>query len=131
MFHDLDATLTRLLDAPAAPEVLRAADVSFETPQRTFAPTQATVNLFLCEVKENRTLRDQEPIVELVAGEYVRRVPPLRVECSYLVTAWSSETGPAKVVEEHRLLGQALLWLSRFPVIPETFLQGALAGQPF
>jgi hypothetical protein len=117
-----------MADAPAQ---LLAADVSFETPDRNYAPTTPTVNLFLFEVKENRELRDPEPIVDKVGDIFVRRLPPLRVDCSYLVTAWSNLTLAARVVEEHRLLGQALLWLSRFPIIPANVLVGSLAGQPF
>jgi hypothetical protein len=131
MLNDLDQTLRAILDDAAAPTELRNADVSFETPDKNFAPAQATVNLFLYEVKENRELRDPVPITEIVAGTFVRRTPPLRVTCGYLATGWSNAVGPARVVEEHRLLGQALLWLSRFPTIPAGFLQGALAVQPF
>ena len=131
MFHDLDSTLARILDDVAAPPELRAADVSFETPQRNYAPTQTTVNLFLHQVREDRELRDPTPDVELVGAEYVTRVPPLRANCSYLVTTWSNATGPARVVEEHRLLAQALWWLTRFPTIPDEYLRGSLASQLF
>jgi hypothetical protein len=131
MFHDLDDTLEAILDDAAAPIELRNAEVSFETPDKNFAPPQATVNLFLYEVKENRELRDPAPIREIVAGNYIRRTPPLRVDCMYLVTAWSNQVGAARVVEEHQLLAQALMWLSRFTTIPAVFLQGGLIGQPF
>ncbi|MEV0390277.1 Pvc16 family protein [Nonomuraea sp. NPDC050643] len=127
MFHDLDLTLTVLLnDAPVAelPE-LSGADVSFETPDRSFHPAAATVNLFLHEIKENRALRHPAPIVH----DNVRRRPPLRTDCSYLVTTWvPGPVGAQRVVTEHRLLGQALAWLGRFPTVPERFLRGALAG---
>lgn len=130
MFHDLDSTLAALLnDAPQArlPE-LRNADVSFETPDRNFTPAQATVDLFLYEVQENRELRDPEPIVERLDGVAVRRPPPLRADCSYLVTTWApGTTGAARIAAEHRLLGRALIWLSGFATIPEQYLQGVLA----
>jgi hypothetical protein len=131
MFQDLDATLKTILDDASAPLELRNADVIFEPPDKSFAPGQATVNLFLYEVKENRELRDPVPIIDTVAGVFVRRKPPLRVDCSYLVTAWSNQIGANKIVEEHRLLSLALAWLSRFPTIPTTFFQGSLIGQPF
>jgi hypothetical protein len=57
MIRDLDDTLKAILDDPASPTELRNADVSFEAPDKSFAPAQATVNLFLYEVKENRELR--------------------------------------------------------------------------
>lgn len=131
MFQDLDTTLQALLDDSTAPTFLRNADVSFETPDRNYRPAQATVNLFLFEVKENRTVRDPQPILALVDGQYRRTLPPLRVECAYLVTTWSNQTGPVKIMEEHELLGQALAWLSRFDTIPDRYLQGTLVGQPY
>jgi hypothetical protein len=131
MFQDLDTTLQAILDDPAAPALLSNADVSFETPDRNYRPAQATVNLFLYEVKENRELRDQEPVFDLVNGQYVRRQPPLRVSCSYLVTTWSNQTGANKAAEEHRLLGLAMAWLSRLDTIPTNYLRGTLVGQPY
>lgn len=131
MFQDLDATLQAMLNDPAAPTELRNADVSFEPPDKNFTPAQATVNLFLYEVKENRELRDPVPIFERVGGILVRRPPPLRVDCSYVVTTWSNQVGAAKTAEEHLLLSQALVWLSRFPTIPDTYFQGSMVGQPF
>jgi hypothetical protein len=133
MFNDLDSTLTQVLNDPPAPELqeLRDADVSFETPDRTFTPGQPTVNLFLYEVRENRSLRDPRPIFERgpVGHRFVRRQPPLRADCSYIVTTWGAgAAGPARVAAEHRLLGQALTWLSRFPTIPDRYLQGLLAA---
>src|SRR6266566_4862553 len=131
MFQDLDTTLTQILNdaAPAELPELRSADVSFETPDKNFTPPQATVNLFLYDVKENRDLRDPTPILEKVGNTFIRRPPPARVDCSYIVTAWSSGAGAAKVAGEHRLLAEALKWLSRFPTIPSIYLQGDLANQ--
>ena len=138
MFRDLDDTLKRILDDPAMDPPLTAllnADVSFVTPDKNFTPVQPTVNLFLYEVVENRELRDPVPITEIVGGVVVRRPPPLRVDCKYLVTAWSNLLDAARVAQEHRLLAQALQWLSRFPTIPMTnppgYAVGSLIGQPF
>ena len=65
-------------------------------------------------------------MVERNGDVYASRPPPLRVDCTYLTTAWSSKPAALKVEEEHRLLGLALPWLSRFPVIEDRFLQGKL-----
>lgn len=131
MFQDLDTTLQAILDDPAAPPLLRNAEVSFETPDKNYRPSQATVNLFLFEVKENRELRDPQPILARVNGQYQRTMPPLRIDCAYLVTTWSNQTGALKAAEEHQLLGQTLAWLSRVGTIPDSFLRGALVGQPY
>ena len=131
MFQDLDTTLKGILDDPGAPLELKSADVSFLTPEKNFTPGVATVNLFLYEVKENHLIRDPAPIMERVGNLYMHRQPPLRVDCTYLVTTWSSKSGAVKVAEEHLLLGQAFVWLSRFGTIPDSYLQGSLVGQPF
>jgi hypothetical protein len=125
MFQDLDNTLKNVLNDPAMDPPLTellAADKSFVTPDKNFTPAQPTVDLFLYDVKENRELRDPVPIVEKIGNTFVRRQPPLRMDCSYIVTAWSNQVIDAKVVEEHRLLSQAVQWLSRFSTIPEKHL---------
>ena len=140
MFQDLDSTLSNILNdvamtlPPVAPPLTQLfdADVSFITPDKDFVnPNQPlpAVNLFLYDVKENRDLRDPTPIIEKSGNGFIRRQPPLRVDCSYIVTAWSDDPSDQKVVSEHRLLAQALLWLSRFPTIPARYLQGALLNQ--
>jgi hypothetical protein len=139
MFQDLDSTLTKILDdpamnaAPLAPPLteLLGADISFITPDKNFetALGNPTVNLFLYDVKENRELRDTTPIIEKIGTTFVRREAPVRIDCSYIVTAWSKLPNQQKVAEEHRLLAQALLWLTRFPVIPPVYLQGRLTTQ--
>lgn len=133
MFNDLDSTLEAILTStdPLAPVELRNADINFLTPDQTYSVGQATVNLFLFDVRENRQRRDPLPIREQNGDLLVRRRPPIRVDCSYLVTTWSNQDGALRIAEEHRLLGLALVWFSRFPEIPDVFLQGSLSGQPY
>ncbi len=131
MFQDLDRTLQQLLTDNAVPPSLAGVDVTFVAPDQNFNPAQLTLSLFLHGVHENRVLRDPVPITELVGGAFVRRTPPLRVDCDYLVTAWSNQPAAAGVVEAHRTLARALTKLSRFPLIPSAYLQGAMVNQPF
>ncbi len=142
MFQDLDLTLKAILDDPKMPSELSFlidAEVSFAVPDSKFqqpASSLQTVNLFLHGVKENRELRDNAPTVTFQNGTVTSTPAPLRVECTYLVTAWP---GNAPVIpldpitQEHQLLGQALLWLSRFPAIAQdsNYLQGSLKNQPY
>jgi len=130
MFDDLDASLAAVLDDPAAPAHVRTADVSFAVPDKAYTPGQATLNLFLHEVQENRALRDDTPVLERVAQGYVSRRPPVRVDCTYLVTAWSTKTGGLQSAEEHQILGLTLQWLCRFPVLDTGHLQGVLQTPP-
>ena len=137
MFQDLDSTLSKILNdvamqaPPIAPPLteLLAADVAFITPDKGFKPGTPTVNLFLYDVKENRELRDPTPITVKVGNDFVTRQPPVRVDCSYIVTAWSLPASEVNTQIEHQLLAQALLWLTRFPTIPATYLQGTLLNQ--
>ncbi|MFJ3902867.1 Pvc16 family protein [Streptomyces sp. NPDC090025] len=131
MFQDLDATLKALLADSGAPAEVRSAEVSFTSPDKDFRPDQATVNLFLHEVAENRDLRDDTPVREHTAGGgFLFREAPMRLDCTYLVTTWSTKEGGLRAEEEHRLLGLALLWLRSFPVVAERFLQGELRMPP-
>lgn len=133
MFNYLDTTLENLLNDSAAPRVVVDAEASFATPEKTFTPHHAdnAISLFLYEVKENRELRDPEPITERLNGLSVQRRPPLRVDCAYMVTAWSKKTGAVGVAETHKLLGQAFNWLSRFPTIPEHYFASGMPAQAF
>lgn len=133
MFQDLDSTLKSILDDSKAPAELFDADVSFVVPDRDYKPGTPTVNLFLHGVKENRDLRNNAPTVEIKDGVVTSLHAPLRVDCTYLVTAWakSDVKDEQSATVQHQLLGQALLWLSRFPVIPAEYLQGNLKAQPY
>jgi len=123
MLRDLDQTLEQIIRAAPIAE-LSNAGISFETPDKGFNPPGGTVNLFLYEVKENLMLRDPVPVTRKQGDIFVRQRPPLRVDCTYVVTAWQNPPSDSNVRASHHLLGQALLWLSRFPVIPEAQLQG-------
>lgn len=135
MIRDLSETLQAILDDPALEkedpfQKLVAAQVAFERPSEQFNPSQTTVNLFLFDIRENTELREKEPFVERRDGKALIRRPPMRVDCSYLLTAWAAgSTGPELVLEEHELLGQAMQVLARYPTIPEKFLRGSLKEQ--
>jgi len=131
MIRDLSLTLQAILDDSALgatfPE-LAAAQVVFDRPGETFSPTQTSIDLFLYEIRENMELRSNEPMLRRLNGQVEIQNPPLRVACSYLITAWPVG-GTDLVLQEHRLLGQVLQVLSRHPKIPTSFLKGKLIGQ--
>jgi hypothetical protein len=130
MIRDLSQTLAALLSQPDLPEDLREASVSFEHPIDTFNPPQPTVNLFLYELKENRELRSNEPIVRRQNGSALIRRRPVRLDCYYLLTAWPGAlTGSEGALQGHRLLSQALAALARHSTIPADALVGQLRGQ--
>jgi Pvc16 N-terminal domain len=125
MLHLLDDSLEAFLRA-TVPLPRREVDVSFEAPDREWSArvSRPTVNLYLWDVRRNKDQR--EAGVEVVAGENGRplRRPPLpRVDCRYLVTAWTAD-----VRDEHSLLGATLAALLVHPEVEAKYLQGPYAG---
>ena len=102
--------------------------IAFDRPDDGFKPAQTTVDLFLFDVRENMELRSNEPTIERLNGQAVIHRAPMRVACTYLVTAWPVG-GTDLVLQEQRLLAQVLQVLSSYPIIPATYLKGKLAGQ--
>ncbi|MGH3929409.1 MAG: DUF4255 domain-containing protein [Pseudonocardiaceae bacterium] len=130
MFHDLDATLEALVAAELS---LRNVAISFAGPDDQFPPSSVTlpaIAFFLYDVRENVELRSNQWETQRQSnGMITRRPPPARVDCSYLITAWPSESAPNPAQDEHRLLGEVLKVLLRHRSIPETYLRGELVGQ--
>jgi hypothetical protein len=131
MFQDLGSSIKSILNDSDAPADVRSADKSTDTPDSSFSPTGPTVNLFLYDVQENRVLRDPTIHWERVGGEYFRKTPPLRVDCTYLVSAWTDQSGEVGIASEHQLLADTLSWLTRFPEIDSPHLQGPMVQQSF
>ncbi|MBW2057774.1 MAG: DUF4255 domain-containing protein [Deltaproteobacteria bacterium] len=133
MIQDLDRTLEELLRRELPAELVSQITISFATPDEQFPPPSVTlpsVDLFLYDIRENRDLRTNEWIVERESdGSTTKRRPPVRVECSYLITAWPSDSTPNPARDEHRLLGEVMKVMLRHPTIPAEVLQGGLKGQ--
>lgn len=133
MIQDLDKTLSELLLRELPPALVSQVMISFATPDDQFPPTSVTlpaIDLFLYDVRENRDLRGTEWEVERRSdGTATRKRPPARVDCSYLMTAWASDSSPTPAEDEHSLLGEVMRVLLRHPTIPEAVLQGSLVGQ--
>jgi len=131
MIDDLSLTLKAVLQDPSLatqfPE-LAAADIVFDRPQDPFTPPKPTIDLFLYDLRENLELRSNEQEVDIVGSQAITHPAPLRLNCSYLVTTWAVQ-GVELPLQEQRLLAQVLQVLSRYPTIPDQFLQGAMIGQ--
>ena len=129
MIDDLSQTLRTILTRSGA-DPLKSAQIVFDRPADPFTPQQTTVDLFLYDIREDVELRRNEPVFERANGRVITHAPPLRVACSYLVTAWpGGETGDAAALLEQRLLSQTLQVLAGQPTIDPKFLQGSLKGQ--
>jgi hypothetical protein len=128
MIGDLSETLRAILQDPTVPPELKAADIVFDRPTDPFTPGKTTVDLFLYDLRENTELRSNEQIVQRVNHQSIIHPAPLRLNCSYLVTAWPVG-GAELALQEHRLLSQVLRAVGQYPTIPSQFLQGSLVGQ--
>jgi hypothetical protein len=132
VIDDLDKTLEALLRRELPPALVEQVSISFATPDDQFPPTSVTlpaIDLFLYDLRENRDLRSNEWLVERQSNGITKQRAPLRVDCSYLVTAWSSASSTTPALDEHRLLGEVMQALLRHPTIPAAALQGSLQGQ--
>lgn len=129
MFQHLDATLATLLADEL--EVDNVA-VSFAAPDDQFPPSSVglpALSFFLYDIRENSDLRtNQWELERRDDGTFTRERPPVRVDCSYLITAWPSDGAPDPAADEHQLLGEVLKVLLRHRAIPTRYLQGELAG---
>ncbi len=127
MLDDLDHALRTLLldELPTVVERIEADgfDISFDVPNRetTARLTRPTLSLFLYHIQENRELRPAPWEGKLSNGHYQDSRPPVRLECYYLITAWSNE-----VEDEHRLLTGAARVFFRHLKLPDEAIEGSL-----
>lgn len=69
--------------------------------------THNAYNVYLVELRENRKLRTNESIRTFENGVAWKEPAPMRLDCHYLITAWSPAQPTAQVsptLDEHRLL---------------------------
>jgi hypothetical protein len=128
MIDDVSKTLRAILTQGELPEELSAAQIVFDHPSENFNPQQTTVDLFLYDIREDTQLRTNEEIIERRNGRVFTHRPPMRVACSYLVTAWPVG-GPDLALQEQRLLGQVLQAFAQHPVIKRDLRHGSLKEQ--
>ena len=99
MLQDLDSTLKELLERELPSDLLPSLteNISFDAPVQTNKPNG--INLFLYDIRENMDLRSGITEYERQGiGSAIKKRPAVRVNCSYLITAWSvsdSRTGRA------------------------------------
>jgi Pvc16 N-terminal domain/Carboxypeptidase regulatory-like domain len=114
VIHLLDNLIRRLL----VTHITGLADdqVRFQPPDqdwRTYVAgliDKPAVNVYLVELRENRRLRSNDATRRVVDGVTIERPAPPRVDCHYLITAWSpAQQTPAieATLDEHELLAEA------------------------
>jgi hypothetical protein len=124
MLNLLDESLEEFLRA-VVPLPKREIDISFDAPDKDWSArvSRPTVNMYLWDVRRN--VSDRSYGMETVHDDDGRphRRPPLpRVDCRYLVTAWTSD-----IRDEHSLLGATLSALLLHTEVEAKYLQGVYA----
>jgi len=128
MINQLDETIKKLI-LDRAQFDLSDVEIRFDQPTRDWAAglTKPAINCYLYDIHENTELRNREWIVERNPdGQAKKKIAPLRIDLSYLVTAWTNE-----VEDEHAVLWRLLIALSSAPILPDNLLNGDLCNQPF
>ena len=131
MIDDLDRSIEALLREQLPSSIARQVAISFLAPDSDFPPSSVqppAINLFLYDLREDRELRSAEWVTDVEAG--TRTPPPLRLACSFLITAWAATSAADIARDEHRLLGEIVRVLARHRTLPEGVLKGVLADQP-
>ncbi len=125
MLADLDETLRNLLRSELERHGFEGVDIAFDAPARDWSGqlSKPTVNIFLYDLREAEGLRTSEWSRVQRDGRTFEGRPPMVMECSYAVTAWTQA-----VEDEHRLLSQVLSIFYAYPELPQQALNGRLAN---
>jgi hypothetical protein len=133
MIDDLDKAIKQLLERELQPDLAAQIGISFAAPDSDFPPqglSRPAVDLFLYDVRENVELRSPGWVIEhRNDGTTFKKRKPVRVDCSYLVTAWASPNSTSEAFDEHHLLSQVMKVLLRHPTIPDAVLPDSLKAQ--
>ena len=132
MIDDLDESLKALLGRELPAAISGQVSVSFAAPDDEFHSSVKlpAVDLFLYDIRENLELRSNDEFVQRRGdGTGLRTHMPIRVDASYLITAWPGSTEKDRPEDEHHLLGEVMQALLRFRTLPRSVLKGNLANQ--
>ena len=125
---DLDEVLRGLLERELEAGGLEGVTITFDAPSRdrTAQWSSPAIDLFLYDIRESVTLRDRSWQQVPVDGREMLLRGPLRIACTYAITAWTQTT-----VDEHRLLSQVIAILCMHPELPVDLLPASLlVGEP-
>ncbi|MEP6732536.1 MAG: Pvc16 family protein [bacterium] len=129
MLAQLDTLIRDVLVSQIA-ALTSNAQVRFQPPDSVFRTdvvnmNAMALNVFLVELRDNRKLRSNERLSILDAGVVFTQQAPERMDCHYLISAWSpAQPGPAvePTIDEHALLYETVSVLT---------LQGSLNPSRF
>lgn len=112
---DLDEALRTLLKRELVKHGFEGVEIAFDAPSKEWSGklTGPTVNLFLYDMREALDRAAATPSERRTNGVAIVSDPPLQLELTYAVTAWTKA-----VEDEHRLLSQVLAVLYSYSDIP-------------
>jgi Pvc16 N-terminal domain len=132
VIDDLDESLKALLRRELPPAISEQVSVSFAAPDDEFHSSVKlpAVDLFLYDIRENLELRSNDEYLQRAPdGTALRTRSPVRVDASYLITAWPGSSEKDRPEDEHRLLGEVMQALLRSRTLPRSVLKGSIAQQ--
>src|SRR6185312_12146878 len=116
---DLDEGLRTLLRRELARHGFEGVEIAFDAPSKEWSGklTGPTVDLFLYDLREALDRAVGTSVERRENGRAVVVRPPLHLELTYAVTAWTKA-----VEDEHRLLSQVLSILFSYGELPDDVL---------
>jgi hypothetical protein len=122
---DLDEALRVLLRRDLGRHGFKGVDVAFDAPSKEWSGklTAPTVDLFLYDLREATERAEATPTERRGNGQAIVVPPPLRLELTYAVSAWTKA-----VEDEHRLLTQVLAILFSYRQLPADVIEGNASG---
>jgi hypothetical protein len=120
---DLDEVLRLLLRRELERHGFEGVDIAFDAPSKDWSGrlTSPTVDLFLYDLREALDRAEGSSTEVRANGVAREHRPPLRLELTYAVTAWTKA-----VEDEHRLLSQVLAILFAHGQLPSHLTEGRL-----
>ena len=127
MLHHLNNLLRHLFRSQIDEITDEEGQVRFQPPDQEWRThvnglTGNALNVYLADLRENRTLRSNERIRERSNGGFSETPPPRFVVCHYLISAWSPATVTAAIepaLDELALLSEVTrVLMGNEPLIP-------------
>jgi hypothetical protein len=118
---DLDEALRGLLRRELDRHGFEGVEIAFDAPSKEWSGklTNPTVDLFLYDLREAVERAEISETEKRGNGQSMLTPPPMRLELTYAVTAWTKA-----VEDEHRLLSQVLGILFSYRQLPAEVLGG-------
>ena len=138
MIQYLDAVLRQML-VDEIPALALPDQIGFAPPDQDWRTlvhqgTDVLVNVYLVDLRDNRRLRSNGTVRTVVNQQVYDEPAPRRMDCHYLISAWSPAAAAMDpVLDEHAMLGAvAAAFADRDHLVPsEVFAPGPLpAGFP-